>query len=72
MAKFWIRRKPDGKYVIRGQIWNGKQLVKQIVLVAPEEQDVSATMKEVVETLRPMREVAFVARDRAGKPGGGR
>lgn len=68
MAKFWLRRKPDGQYVIRGQVWSGKELLRQVTLVAPERQDLSATMKEVAEGLRPLRKVAFVVQDGTGKP----
>lgn len=67
MAKYWLRKKPDGSHVIRGQIWSGKQLVRQITLAAPKGHDVSATMKEVAEELRPLRIRERKVQDSAGK-----
>jgi hypothetical protein len=66
MAKFWLKQKPDGSYVIRGQVWSGRQLMRQISLAAPTQQDVSATMKEVAEELRPLRTTPLSAEDSAG------
>lgn len=67
VAKFRIRFKPDGSYVIRGTLMSGKQLVKQISLTASSREMVSATMKEVSDALREPIQLPTIAEDRVGK-----
>lgn len=71
MAKFRIRFKPDGSYVIRGQAYSGKQLKRQITLTAAARADVSEVMREVAEALKAPAPAPAIAQGSAGEPRGG-